>query len=186
MTTRAIHSRKIKALKEPLALVSKTLLDNVPQFEISGSTQNLYYVNFIDNWMCTCPDFANRQYPACKHIYFLWYRVFLPAHEEISSSSVSETLLEVEYPYFTNLEFIKSYVTQNINVRRDAHARILPTTDMCCPICLEDFNDITEQHTGTITYCGTCGNPVHARCFVRWCATSKSQLCVYCRGSINP
>lgn len=51
-----------------------------------------------------------------------------------------------------------------------------------CPVCLEEIGG-KEKEENKVVACGTCRNPIHEECLVRWKRSRgrRSASCVMCR-----
>ncbi|KAH9952030.1 hypothetical protein B0H21DRAFT_10402 [Amylocystis lapponica] len=160
------------------------------EFDVLGSTGNVYTVVIDKVPSCTCPDATKGNH--CKHILFIFLKVLQVT--QASGYWYQKALLTSE------LEDIFSHAPLAPNAVahervRDAYARAtgkavskaasakqnkrVPGPEDDCPICYENMHGVNEN---TLTFCDECGNGLHKECFQQWATTSKNNLtCVFCR-----
>ncbi|ORZ21364.1 hypothetical protein BCR42DRAFT_407403 [Absidia repens] len=182
---------KIERLKrEKLFVMSRSPLGPTEEeFEVIGSTGNLYMVLIGSQLSCTCRDFLHRR-AHCKHILTILLKVF-----RLHPSSPIFTTL---YPSLNTLHEIfssrvpdpASFIPQELKAIIDRNIKSGPaqsgtktarrpidTSD--CPVCCDEFDDTKIQD---ILFCRVCGNNIHAECFEMWKKTKLANItCVYCR-----
>ncbi|KAI0074204.1 hypothetical protein K474DRAFT_1601907 [Panus rudis PR-1116 ss-1] len=162
------------------------------EFDVLGTTGNVYTV-VIDKFpSCTCPDAMRGNH--CKHILFIFLKVLQVPEEShcwFQKALLTSELQEI----FANAPPSPENV---VNARvREAYARMtgkgasssqedlqggkkrIPEKDDDCPICYEGMFGVAET---TLAFCESCGNALHKECFQQWARASKgSANCVYCR-----
>lgn len=180
----SFNTRYDRAFNQRLYLVSANLTDENINFNIMGSTGNIYNIKIITNKeTCTCPDYLGRQ-TYCKHIFFILGRVL-----NISKSDIYNRMYDIQsinkYINETNIlqQFIQDDLACKLNrlqLNSTKEVEQKPIEDNC-PICFEKMNE-TEK----LVYCKyVCGNSLHKECFDKWNKV-KSNQCVYCRGYWDP
>ena len=70
------NERKVRAQTQCLHIISST--DN--EYQVSGTTGNIYLVTLDKITTCTCPDYIKRE-KKCKHIYFVKMKLSLKRAE---------------------------------------------------------------------------------------------------------
>ena len=196
--------RILRAARQRLYLVTGT--DNSTSenrrmdFQVLGSTGNLYSVEISKRPTCTCPDHLRRN-NLCKHIIFtfvkvlgvstanpvIWQKALLQSELKIVFDNASERLAHLGNAVKANSRIIRAVTGVDDDGAKDdgdndggVKLREI-TNDTTCPIC---FDNIVE--TDEVVYCRTtCGNPVHTKCMDVWIAQkrkTRAQItCVYCR-----
>ncbi|CDS06872.1 hypothetical protein LRAMOSA09397 [Lichtheimia ramosa] len=160
------------------------------EFQVLGSTGNLYTVNIAKRMTCTCIDFVTRHLH-CKHLLLILARVFNLTGESPAYASLSLTNEEL-HEMFSNCspapgvmvdERVKAAIERKIDgVPEEDRSNRKPLDGAECPICYEDLN---ESQSNVTVYCKTCGNNVHKECFTQWSKQLSRQgmtvTCVFCR-----
>lgn len=174
------NSRYDRAFNQRLYLVSANLSDNNIEFNVMGSTGNIYNINIITNKeTCTCPDYVGRQ-TYCKHIFFILGRVL-----NISKSDICNRMYDIRSinNYINDHNILQQFIQDDLACKLN-RLQLEPkkeveqkTIEDNCPICFEEMNK-----SDNIVYCKyVCGKSLHKECFEKW-NTVKSNQCVYCRG----
>lgn len=161
--------RIYRAKTQKIYLVNRNVTDKSADFDIMGSTGNIYTVSLNGKPECTCPDHELRN-RRCKHILFMLAKIF-----------------NVEDPYQPKFSMneIKKYITcyqENIkkfNISYDTKNKCIDVgkRDICddCIICLDPI-DNGEKYIYCKTSCGKC---LHENCYNMFRKTGKT-TCPYC------
>ncbi|KAJ6471811.1 hypothetical protein C8R47DRAFT_1147143 [Mycena vitilis] len=166
------------------------------EFQVLGSTGNIYTVTIQRTPSCNCPDAQKGNH--CKHILFIYLKVLQVT--QASGVWYQKALLTNELEsIFANAPLAPNALAHPRI--REAYARAtgkapapstpeapagpkkrIPGEDDDCPICYDKMHGVAEA---TLTFCDECGNAVHAVCFAQWKQTSAKQsnklTCIYCR-----
>ncbi|XP_058223441.1 uncharacterized protein LOC131333113 [Rhododendron vialii] len=179
--TQPVVDRILRALGHPLRLLHRSESD----FFVMGATGNVYTVTLSTTPSCSCPD---RTTP-CKHILFVFIRVLgLPLDDAclrrrtlrpcqlnrlLTTPTTAETLAgDGVREVFHRLYFQRA---REVAVRREEVEREEGAT---CPVCLDEMGRGEK-----VVACGTCRNPIHEECLLRWKRTTRRRTasCVICR-----
>ncbi|KAK7282976.1 hypothetical protein RIF29_12135 [Crotalaria pallida] len=175
-----ISDRIVRALRHHLRLLHRT----GSTFFILGATGNVYTVTLTSAPSCTCPD---RTTP-CKHILFVFIRVLGVSLDDVCLRR--RTLRPCQLQRVLAMPTLPETVAGG-TLRQRFHQLFLdggkgesagPSIEMedgaMCPVCLEEM--VREEK---LVACGTCHNPIHEECLVRWKRTRgrRSASCVICR-----
>ena len=145
-------SRIKRSVKHPLKLIS--VEEN--NYNIYGSTGNIYTIKTEPSMSCTCIDYnKNKRY--CKHIYFIFLNIY-------------KTIPQLD----------KCYTTEELKELHNTFFEKKPETcarnDNCC-ICFEELD-------GDNSICGTCKNGFHKKCIHEMIKFSKKSNCPLCRSNL--
>jgi len=181
-TQKRITVLKARAKTEKLYLIESLQSDRaeIKQYDIMGSTGNVYTVTICNQPTCTCPYYVSRHI-RCKHIYFILIRIMnvLPENEDMDEYSDSDIMT-----MFNSIPEVAQNLVVN-NKTRDKYAAAKsgkPTAaqksiDDLCPVCLDDLENGEE-----LDYCKySCGKAIHVDCYNIWSKNRKSSTCVSCR-----
>lgn len=172
--------RIVRALRHPLRLLHRSDCN----FFILGATGNVYTVNLSSTSSCTCPD---RTTP-CKHILFVFVRVLGMSLDDVCLRR--RTLRQCQLHRLLGMPTLQEAVA-GASLRERFHqlffggrqgGSLRPTIEIedgtTCPVCLEEIGK--EER---VVACGTCRNPLHEKCLVRWKRSKgrQSTSCVVCR-----
>ena len=170
-------------------------------FQVLGSTGNLYSVEISKRPTCTCPDHLRRN-NLCKHILFtfikvlgvsstnpvIWQKALLQSELKKLFDNASERLAHLGNNIKANSRIIQAVTgvdDGDANKDKDDDGGNVKcreiTDDTTCPIC---FDNILQ--TDEIVHCRTtCGNPVHTQCMDMWIGQKKKTnaaiTCIFCR-----
>lgn len=193
-----------KTLKETFYLLDRKKVDENFQFQISGSTRNVYTVTIYPKTgtvFCTCPDaksWAKKHNCICKHSIFLFYRVLKvfdtihhPFFETLILSEADLENIQSSYSLLDahlddrvcNAELTQRYnrLMDGVETADNAGVPAKPfTADDKCGIC---FTELEESERDHCVSCPVCKNVVHSECNDRWVSTGQ-QTCVYCRQKV--
>lgn len=175
------------------------------EFDICGSTANVYKVTLAGQLSCSCIDFALRRNP-CKHMLFVYLKVLrLPSHMPIYSRLTLsiEELREVfaaarQDPVaeaMASSHLRKAWETavgykpvsksdtssENVALVSAQGKRLLPTEGDACGVCYEDFEPGSDEG---LEFClKSCGRPIHKDCLANWInsRTYGPPTCIWCR-----
>ncbi|KAF8428771.1 hypothetical protein EV426DRAFT_585844 [Tirmania nivea] len=136
------------------------------QFQIAGTTGNIYTVHIKNRPTCTCPD--GRKSGTCKHILYVMIKA-LRAREDLvyQIALTNKELREI----FTNAPAPGTTVPPKSTQK--------PLDEDDCPICYSEFDS-----NQSIVFCrAMCGTNIHNDCFRQWEAMKGSDgvTCVMCR-----
>ncbi|KAL3459268.1 hypothetical protein BJX64DRAFT_279311 [Aspergillus heterothallicus] len=173
---KSFQERLERAVTQRMFVVGQTVSspDEVPEmnFDIVGSTGNLYKTTIGKEPTCSCPDGTKGN--QCKHIcYVLVKALKAPEHLQYQLAFISSELREI----YENspLRHVKEKAEES-----ETDGKRKPV-EGDCPICFMEFEPDKKE---SIIWCrAACGNNVHATCFQKWAATQNSSgvRCVYCR-----
>ncbi|KAL4767671.1 hypothetical protein BDW60DRAFT_226414 [Aspergillus nidulans var. acristatus] len=169
------QQRLERAVTQRMFVIGQTVsgTDEVPElnFDIVGSTGNIYKTTVGKVPTCNCPD--ARKGNQCKHICYVLVKVLkAPSHLQYQLAFLSSELREI----YENspLRNVKDKAKDH-----DTDGKRKPV-EGDCPICFMEFEPDKED----IVWCrAACGNNIHKACFQKWAASSNNQgvRCVYCR-----
>ncbi|KAJ7210694.1 hypothetical protein GGX14DRAFT_624755 [Mycena pura] len=165
------------------------------EFQVLGSTGNVYTVTIQRVPSCDCPDARKGNH--CKHILFVylkvlqvdqstgyWYQKALLSNELESifaGAPLAPNALahpRVRKAYERAIGKSKPASTPESS----APKKRLPTEDDDCAVCYEKMHTVAES---TLAFCESCSNAVHGECFEQWKQTSRNKgakvTCMYCR-----
>ncbi|KAI7880320.1 hypothetical protein K492DRAFT_177999 [Lichtheimia hyalospora FSU 10163] len=190
-TMRNMQSRLQRALTQRMFVFKREQKDQYhTDFQVLGSTGNLYTVTIANHMSCSCFDYVTRQLH-CKHLLLVLARVFNLTGESPAYVTLSLTDEELHDMFMTCTpapgvmvdERIKAIIERKMNgVPEQDRSNRKPLDGADCPICYEA---LTDAQSNTIDYCKTCGNNVHKGCFTQWSNQLSRQgltiSCVFCR-----
>ncbi|KAI0339081.1 hypothetical protein BDW22DRAFT_1362000 [Trametopsis cervina] len=161
------------------------------EFQVLGSTGNVYTVTVQKVPSCNCPDAMKGNH--CKHILFVFAKVLqvpFESHVWYQKALLSTELEEI----FASAPMAPNDVSHPRVL--EAYARVTGKTPAGaagddgkrrrkiekgteCPICYEDMFGVQDS---LLAFCDTCGNALHNECFGQW-AKSKGRnvTCPFCR-----
>ncbi|RDX61181.1 Mitogen-activated protein kinase kinase kinase 1, partial [Mucuna pruriens] len=172
-----ISDRIVRALRHRLRLLHRS----GSSFFVFGATGNVYTVTLSSTPSCTCPD---RTTP-CKHILFVFIRVLGVSLDDVCLRR--RTLRPCQLQRLLGTPTLAEAVAGG-TLRQRFHqlflgggsrrAKIEVEEGATCPVCLEEMGK--EQK---LVACGTCRNPIHEECLMRWKRTRGrgATSCVICR-----
>lgn len=148
-------------------------------FIISGSTAKVYTV-CIDNvgvGKCNCPDNKFAEVVFCKHLCFLWIRVFhqketdIPNLFNLSQMNIHKSI--------RNDDYRKQYKTLTKKAKIDPSLSPLESKNDCM-ICFQNF-----ENNSRYVRCETCSQIVHHDCMQKWLRYNHGTRsgCIYCRNT---
>ncbi|KAJ7082650.1 hypothetical protein B0H15DRAFT_852239 [Mycena belliarum] len=168
------------------------------EFQVLGSTGNIYTVTIEHKPSCNCPDAQKGNH--CKHILFIFLKVLQVAYT--SGFWYQKALLTSELTTMFENAPLAPNALAHPRIR-EAYARAtgkttstpgpsppeaagpkkrLPGADDDCPICYDAMHGVAER---ALAFCEQCGNAVHAECFAQWKQTAAKKggqlTCIYCR-----
>ncbi|CAO3651932.1 unnamed protein product [Cunninghamella blakesleeana] len=191
-----MKGRILRASRERIFILSRERTRTYEeQYQVNGSTGNLYTIVVGPRLSCSCLDFRYRRVH-CKHLLAVLLKTFrLPITSPMftnlnPNSQVLQEIFEKCIPDPSSFvpEELQSIISKRINgepeddTNINTQRRPLDTSD--CPVCCEEFkvDEINE-----VAYCRTCGNNIHQICFNMWKASrGNSVTCVFCRSPWNP
>ena len=150
------------------------------EFDVMGTTKNVYTVKINKTPTCSCPDHTTR-HRRCKHIFFIMRRI-MKIDEDIEESekftnSQLKTMIKNMPNVFWDLvvtDDVKNKYGSMKNKKTNDVVEMRNLDDVCC-ICFDDLDNGDE-----IDYCKyNCGKPIHKECFDMYCAM-KQQKCLIC------
>lgn len=182
--TQPFADRIVRALHHHLQLLHR----RDSNFFVLGATGNVYTVVLCATPSCTCPDRAT----PCKHILFVFLRVLgLPLDDlclrrrtlrpcQVSRLLGLPTLPEARAGASIRQLFHKLFFKQGSSTSSSARTshHVEVEEGRSCPVCLDEMGK--EER---IVACGTCRNPIHEECLMKWKRSSgrRSAYCVICR-----
>ncbi|GES62666.1 RING finger domain protein [Aspergillus terreus] len=185
---RSYLERLQRARTQRMYVVGHTVTDaeGVPkmEFNIVGTTGNIYKTTIGKVPFCNCPD--GRKGNQCKHI------CYAPIFMTIPNKMTGEVLVNVlKAPAHLQyqLAFLSSElrdILEHSSLSREAQPQADDNQgkrrpiEGDCPICFMEFEPEKEE----IVWCrAACGNNIHKTCFQQWAFTQRAQgvRCVLCR-----
>lgn len=149
-------------------LANRNVDDNSAQFEILGTTGNVYTVKLSGSPTCTCPDFSQRK-KRCKHIFFMLAKIFNVTDPHKEKFTKTEIVEYIEKYKINISKFIVKYDIKQHCI--DVGAKCVEDN---CAICLDEILN-GEQYV----YCKkSCGRCVHNDCYN--VVIKKTSKCPYC------
>lgn len=173
-------ARLQRALQQRLFVIEQDELN----FQISGSTGNIYSCKIRANPKCSCPDgYRNNR---CKHILYILVKVLKYPRDKLFDKLLNQSILSTCLENGGQQMFAISNTNDNdIKNAQDKNVQKQIGQDDTCPICFDSF-DATSQ---SIVFCRKCGNNIHGICWEQWVKNGKN-TCVFCRakdlGLSNP
>ncbi|KAK7410387.1 hypothetical protein VNO78_01126 [Psophocarpus tetragonolobus] len=170
-----ISDRIVRALRHRLWLLHRS----GSSFFIFGATGNVYTVTLSNTPSCSCPD---RTRP-CKHILFVYIRVLGVSLDDVCLRRRS--LRPCQLQRLLGTPSLPEAVAGGTLRQRFHQLFGGPTRQQIeievgasCPVCLEEM-----EKQQNLVACGTCRNPIHEECLMRWKRSSgrRSASCVICR-----
>ncbi|ORY89438.1 hypothetical protein BCR35DRAFT_300624 [Leucosporidium creatinivorum] len=197
---KAIQERADRVRSQRFFCVArKRTTETSEEFNVLGSTGNVYTVSIRTLPSCTCPDGAKGNH--CKHIIFVLLKI-LQVPLEVNlwyQAALLQTELRAIFaharpaPQDRQAERVaKLYRVATGEEEADAEAEAggsgsgvvqkkLPEEGDDCPICYEEFT--VGQKKGLV-FCLAlqgCGNPLHSICFGQWSKQAHPVTCPLCR-----
>ncbi|XP_054799315.1 uncharacterized protein LOC129303811 [Prosopis cineraria] len=177
-----ISDRILRALRHPLCLLHRSNSN----FFVLGTTGNVYTVNLSSTPFCSCPDPTT----PCKHVLFVLIRVLgvslddvclrrrtlrpCQLHRLLGIPTLPESLAGA-----TLRQRFHQLSSSGRSLQEGALNQMIEIEEgSTCPVCLEDMGKKEK-----VVACGTCENPIHEECFVRWKRSRGKRWvrCVICR-----
>lgn len=187
------NERKNRGQQQRIYLVLTHAFDDKileRQYDVMGTTGNVYSVRIEKTPTCTCPDYQTR-HNRCKHIYFVLSRIMkVKSDQEDIKEYTDADLIDMfsNVPQITETlkvgidKMIKYNNLKNRTINGEVPMKKLHEDDIC-PICLGDIYDCNEP----LIFCRySCGTPLHEDCFVRYTSHQKNQSydaikkCLFC------
>lgn len=173
------------------------------EFDIFGSTGNVYKVVVARQVECTCMDFKIRR-QVCKHLLFVYIKVLqlgghLPIYSSLRnlSNDVLEQIFEEARPnpvaevhaakgirqaWETSVGYepSASNSSQDRTVDSSEGKRLIPGEGDVCGVCYEDLE---PGSTEGLEFClKSCGRPIHTDCLETWFnSRGFNRTCIWCR-----
>ena len=194
------NKRLKKADRERFYLIDKKYekIGNNFNWLISGSTYNIYHVNFNSRTKlisCNCPDsktWSKKQDCMCKHCCYVVTKVLDKCINLHTSNIFKDKIFSSEEANIISDNFISEKINFNpIDHEYDVvlsqyrknlieDAKPCQFKSVCekndeCPICYENFSSDCDRVT-----CPDCKNTFHKNCMEQW-LRSGNQQCPYCR-----
>ncbi|KAF8033967.1 hypothetical protein BT93_C0294 [Corymbia citriodora subsp. variegata] len=178
--------RIVRAVSHHLLLLHRS----ESTFFVLGATGNVYTVSLSSSPACTCPDRAT----PCKHILFVLIRVLGVALDDsclqrrtLRPCQLQRLLATPSSPdAMAGPGLRERFHRDFFRGRGRPEGAVLPEgvhieDGTACPICLDELK---ERGGERVVACGTCRNPVHEECLLRWKRSRgrRPAICVICRG----
>ncbi|WVR05182.1 hypothetical protein IAU60_002194 [Kwoniella sp. DSM 27419] len=195
-----------KAISQRMFMVDRARGGSVayPQeeFQILGSTGNVYTTVIASKIKCNCPDYIFNGRTICKHSIFvlirilkvaeesdLWYRATLSnqelqmifeaapldPHESVAASADISSAWRIA----NGLEVPGDTTdkTQDAPIEAPIHAKRQDAVGEDCPVCYEEMTqDDIDQNKLVFDDAPTgCGKPLHSECFSMWVTTAQNK-----------
>ncbi len=180
-----------KIYSEKLFLIKQFNNNSELNFEVVGSTKNIYKICISNNkFSCDCYDaksWAKKYNVLCKHICFTLFKVL--KLKNINNICKCKKLNNEEFKYAQSIikqnnideDLISDDLINKYNKLLNSKNNIFSVDinslnlDDDCPICYETLD-------GELLKCPQCHNYMHNLCMKKWLQFNKS--CVYCRSTI--
>ena len=176
--------RKHRGKQQKLYFIDSNNIDDYrKEFNVMGSTGNVYTVSISNETSCTCPDYKQR-HARCKHVFFILLRIMNVNENDVDQNKYSNAEIKDMFDNMPGIiEELKIGNTlknkYNQKTPKNTKVKLLGMDDLC-PICLEDMNNGEEYD-----YCQYyCGRAVHINCF-DMCKGQNGNNCVFCRNPFN-
>ncbi|KAI3422791.1 SWIM-type domain-containing protein [Psidium guajava] len=180
--------RIVRAVSHHLLLLHRS----ESAFFVLGATGNVYTVSLSPSPACTCPDRAT----PCKHILFVFIRVLgVPLDDSclqrrtLRPCQLQRLLATPSSPDAMagpglRERFHRDFFRARARARSDGAGPpegVRVEDGAACPICLDELKEGGGER---LVACGTCRNPVHEECLLRWKRSRgrRPAICVICRG----
>ncbi|EMD38028.1 hypothetical protein CERSUDRAFT_134570 [Gelatoporia subvermispora B] len=161
------------------------------EFNVLGSTGNVYTVVVDKKPSCNCPDALKGNH--CKHILFIFLKVLQVTQE--SGYWYQKGLLTSELDDIfarappapnsvANARVREAYAcatgrpSESTSAADSGQKKRIPGSEDDCPVCYENMHGAKEN---TLTFCQACGNGLHKECFQQWARSATKMTCVFCR-----
>ncbi|KAM0359355.1 hypothetical protein ACHAPY_003023 [Fusarium culmorum] len=137
-------------------------------FEMTGSTGNIYTVHIGKRLKCTCPHHT-RGGQQCKHIVFIMKKVLNAPYDLIYQLALISTELQ---SVFASAPSTSAQEQEKSDKRKPIEGD--------CPIC---YCELDAKEEASIVWCAaTCGHNFHKECFTIWAKTKHGNItCPLCR-----
>ncbi|KIP11425.1 hypothetical protein PHLGIDRAFT_474436 [Phlebiopsis gigantea 11061_1 CR5-6] len=161
------------------------------EFQVLGTTGNVYTVVIGNVPSCNCPDALKGNH--CKHILFIFTKVLQVEYE--SHVWYQKALLTTELQEIFASAPLAPNDMAHARVREayavatgkavassssQKAARKIPKEDDDCVICYEGMHGVAEAK---LAFCDTCRNALHKECMQQWARHKGAQVdCPICRG----
>ncbi|XP_030448613.2 uncharacterized protein LOC115671242 [Syzygium oleosum] len=178
--------RIVRAVSHHLLLLHRS----ESTFFVLGATGNVYTVSLSSSPACTCPDRAT----PCKHILFVFIRVLGVSLDDsclqrrtlrpcqlqrlLATPSSPDAMAGPSLRERFHRDFFRARARPDgAGLPEEVHVE----DGASCPICLDELKERGGQR---VVACGTCRNPVHEECLLRWKRSRgrRPAICVICRG----
>lgn len=182
LSRRPISDRVYRALRQDIRLLHRSH----STFFVLGATGNVYTITLSTFPSCSCPDPVT----PCKHILFVLIRVLGVSPDDVcllqSTLFPSELRRLLGQPTSPDAfadaalrhRFHQLFFNRKQEQRSGDNVEVEDGTS--CPICLDEMKKEEK-----IVACGTCRNPIHEQCFVKWKGSkinsNRMASCVMCR-----
>ncbi|GKT98164.1 e3 ubiquitin-protein ligase zswim2 [Fusarium langsethiae] len=168
----SFHSVYGRALSERFYVLERTRCgtEACPEedFEMTGSTGNIYTVHIGKRLKCTCPHHT-KGVQQCKHIVFIMKKVLNAPFDLVYQLALISTELQ---SVFASAPSTSSSEQEKSDKRKPIEGD--------CPICYCELDGTDEA---SIVWCAaTCGHNFHKDCFEIWAKTKHGNVtCPLCR-----
>ncbi|PXF41924.1 E3 ubiquitin-protein ligase listerin [Gracilariopsis chorda] len=166
--------------------------DNI-RFAVMGTNGNIYHANMCLEPKCNCPDFTKRKQGGkpgpCKHLIFLFHRVFRIAVDDSIWWQIRLLPSELKQ-VLENMPQCDESVVADERVRALYHSTRNEETrnpvQGDCPVCFQDLKgaDISRPEDVT-TFCRACGKNFHKLCIEAYVRTKEKATCPACRKPVK-
>ncbi|KAH7097506.1 hypothetical protein BKA62DRAFT_817143 [Auriculariales sp. MPI-PUGE-AT-0066] len=195
---KAILERVDRVLTQRFCLVDRTRNGDElrEEFQVLGSTGNVYTVAIDIVPSCNCPDASKGNF--CKHILFVFLKVLSVPQSSTYWYQAALLTSELEWVFsnapaapqlsITNARVKAAYDTATGKILAAAaddgtidDTDKLPEDGDDCGICYDEMAGNEQTLRKTLSWCTTCHKPVHTNCFSMWLQAKRGETCVYCR-----
>lgn len=180
------NARKLRGLTQKIFMIEYRKIDEYDmEFDVMGTTKNVYTVKVTKTPTCTCPDHTTR-FNRCKHIFFILRRI-MKINEEFDDDDFEDKAefnnkelkrmiknMPVVMNTLTVDKCVKDKYDQLKCKNKNGCVEMKGCDDVCC-ICFDDLDNGEE-----LDYCKkSCGRPIHTECFAMYCE-KRDKKCLIC------
>ncbi|ORY42222.1 hypothetical protein BCR33DRAFT_660991, partial [Rhizoclosmatium globosum] len=190
---KSVRDRIYRAKGQRMFLITRNRTSDMSEdFNVLGSTGNVYTVSICKTPECSCPDFQKGN--LCKHILFVYLKVLrVDEHSHViyQAALISSELKTIlanrinDASVTANEHVIKKYnnlMNGNGDESGEGSSTVKqrPLEGEHCSVCFEDFE---EKERDSLVWCRTCGNNIHKLCLDQWkrAQSGNTVTCVLCR-----
>jgi hypothetical protein len=183
------NDRKERGLTQKIFMIEHRKNSELDiEFDVMGTTKNVYTVRITESPICTCPDYVTRN-KRCKHIYFVLKRImkidelFDGNMDEETDTYTQNQLRQLikNMPHVMKELVVNDIIKTKYKKLKNSKTEVIKMKDLddvCC-VCFDDL-----ANGDKIDYCKrSCGKPVHDECFKMVSSAKKNPTCLMCGNS---